>query len=118
MSIPSQVHERRQRTDRRRSDPHPITEDVADAITADELELLFQPQVCSYDKLVMGAEALVRWEHPDHGKLAGDALVAIAQSGGIARRRGPGRAAQLRHRAGPRVITAWLYGQNRLPIRR
>ena len=28
----------------------------------------------------------MRWEHADHGVLAGDALVAISQSGGIARR--------------------------------
>jgi EAL domain-containing protein (putative c-di-GMP-specific phosphodiesterase class I) len=34
----------------------------------------------------VGAEALVRWNHRVHGTLAGDALVAIAQGGGIARR--------------------------------
>ncbi|WP_271077672.1 EAL domain-containing protein [Aurantiacibacter sp. MUD61] len=86
MSIPTQVHDRRRRQDRRRSEPHPITEDLAEALTGDELELLFQPQFSAEDHAVVGAEALVRWEHPDHGKLAGDALVAIAQSGGIARR--------------------------------
>ncbi|MDE1466547.1 EAL domain-containing protein [Aurantiacibacter sp. D1-12] len=86
MSIPTQVHERRQRVDRRRSEPHPITEDLADAITGDVVELLFQPQFCAYEGTVTGAEALVRWEHPDHGMLSGDALVAISQSGGIARR--------------------------------
>ena len=86
MSIPTQVHERRQRTDRRRSEPHPITEDLAEAITADELELLFQPQFQGEGGALVGAEALVRWDHPDHGKMAGDALVAISQSGGIARR--------------------------------
>ncbi|MBH5322800.1 EAL domain-containing protein [Aurantiacibacter sediminis] len=86
MSIPTQVHDRRRRQDRRRTEPHPITEDLAEAITNGGLELLFQPQYAASDHSLVGAEALVRWEHPDHGKLAGDALVAIAQSGGIARR--------------------------------
>ncbi|KLI62794.1 hypothetical protein AAV99_13370 [Aurantiacibacter marinus] len=78
--------DRRARTDRRRTEPHPVTEDLADALTADEIQLLFQPQYRSSDGALAGAEALVRWEHEDHGVLAGDALVAISQSGGIARR--------------------------------
>ncbi|RJY08633.1 EAL domain-containing protein [Aurantiacibacter aquimixticola] len=86
MSLPVHPIERRERTDRRRSEPHPVTEDLADALTANAIELLFQPQWRSSDGALVGAEALVRWEHPDHGTLAGDALVAIAQSGGIARR--------------------------------
>ncbi|WP_340586139.1 EAL domain-containing protein [Erythrobacter alti] len=86
MSIPAQTIDRRARTDRRQVEPHPVTEDLADALTADALELLFQPQFRSADGALSGAEALVRWEHPDHGVLAGDALVAISQSGGIARR--------------------------------
>lgn len=86
MPIPAQTIDRRMRVDRRRTEPHPITEALADALTADAVELLFQPQWRSSDGALAGAEALVRWNHPDHGNLAGDALVAIAQSGGIARR--------------------------------
>ena len=86
MSIPSQAIDRRMRADRRRSDPHPITEDLADALTAGDVELLFQPQYRSDSGAMAGAEALVRWEHEEHGALPGDSLVAIAQSGGIARR--------------------------------
>jgi len=86
MSIPAQIIDRRARFDRRQAEPHPVTEDLADALTADAIELLFQPQFRSSDGALAGAEALVRWEHPDHGVLAGDALVAISQSGGIARR--------------------------------
>ena len=87
MSIPAQTFDRRRiREDRRRSEPHPITEDLAEAITSDAIQLLFQPQFASADGAIVGAEALVRWNHPDHGDLAGDALVAISQSGGIARR--------------------------------
>ncbi|QZH75599.1 MAG: EAL domain-containing protein [Erythrobacter sp.] len=86
MSIPAQTIDRRARNDRRASEPHPIIEDLAEALTADGVDLLFQSQWRSADAALAGAEALVRWEHPDHGSLAGDALVAIAQSGGIARR--------------------------------
>lgn len=86
MPIPAQTFERRARHDRRRSEPHPITEDLAEAITHDAIELMFQPQWRSDDSAMAGAEALVRWEHGEHGLLAGDALVAIAQSGGLARR--------------------------------
>ena len=85
MTIPTQSIDRRARQDRRNLEPHPITEDLADALIANEIELLFQPQWRA-DGSLSGAEVLVRWEHPDHGSLAGDALVAIAQSGGIARR--------------------------------
>lgn len=86
MSIPAQTFERRMRTDRRRSDPHPVTEELADAITGDAIQLLFQAQWRGHDAGLAGAEALVRWEHPQHGSLSGDALVAIAQSGGLSRR--------------------------------
>ncbi|KLE36059.1 hypothetical protein AAW00_02805 [Aurantiacibacter luteus] len=80
------MFERRTRVDRRRTTPHPITAELADALTADAIDLLFQPQFAAADGALVGAEALVRWEHPEQGTLAGDALVAIAQSGGIARR--------------------------------
>ncbi len=61
-------------------------EDLAEAITAGAIELLFQPQFEGEGGALVGAEALVRWDHPDHGKMSGDSLVAIAQSGGFARR--------------------------------
>ena len=86
MSIPAQTVDRRTRNDRRRSEPHPITDDLARALTAGDIDLLIQPQFRSDGGALAGGEALVRWTHADHGDLAGDALVAIAQSGGIARR--------------------------------
>ncbi len=86
MSVPVQLHERRRRADRRRSEPHPISEDLSAALAGDAVQILFQPQYRSQDLGLAGAEALVRWQHPVHGELAGDAVVAIAQSGGVARR--------------------------------
>jgi len=86
MPIPAQIHERRRRIDRRRSEPHPVSEDLAQALTDAAVEICFQPQFNSRDGALYGAEALVRWDHPQHGRLSGDSLVAIAQSGGITRR--------------------------------
>lgn len=86
MPMPIQLHDRRRKVDRRRSEPHPITEDLAAAITGDAVQLYFQPQFLCNGGRLKGAEALVRWEHPEHGELSGDSVVAIAQSGGIARR--------------------------------
>jgi EAL domain-containing protein (putative c-di-GMP-specific phosphodiesterase class I) len=86
MPVPAQTHERRRSADRRRSEPHPISEDLAAALTHEAVQILFQPQFRSCDNVLAGAEALVRWKHSEHGNLAGDAVVAIAQSGGIARR--------------------------------
>ncbi len=86
MPLPLQLHDRRRRPDRRRSEPHPISSDLARALTEDEVELLFQPQYSAQTNAIVGAEALVRWSHSIHGPLAGDAVVAIAQAGGAARR--------------------------------
>ncbi|WAT18536.1 EAL domain-containing protein [Aurantiacibacter sp. MUD11] len=84
MNTPLQC--RRQRPDRRRAEPHPITEELAEALANGAITLLFQPQFRAADGALVGAEALVRWQHPEHGALAGDSLVAIAQSGGLSRR--------------------------------
>lgn len=86
MAIPAQIHERRRRIDRRRSEPHPISEDLVDALNDDAVRIVFQPQFAGADDVLTGAEALARWDHPEHGSLAGDSLVAIAQAGGITRR--------------------------------
>src|SRR5262249_22997429 len=40
------------------------------AFTRDEFELHFQPQVRLADRRIVGAEALLRWRHPERGMLA------------------------------------------------
>ena len=54
MSIPAQVIDRRARQDRRQTEPHPVTEDLADALTSDSIQLLFQPQFRSADGAYSG----------------------------------------------------------------
>ncbi len=48
-----------------------LEQDLRRALTTDEeLRLLYQPIVRIRDGVVVGVEALVRWEHPRHGTLA------------------------------------------------
>ncbi len=53
------------------------------AVDREELELLFQPLVCSDTRGIIGAEALLRWRHPEQGLLAPDQFLAIAEDSGV-----------------------------------
>jgi len=46
-----------------------------------EFELWFQPQVCEKDK-IFGAEALLRWRHPDKGLLLPGEFIEVAEDSG------------------------------------
>jgi len=52
------------------------------AVDRSELELLFQPQVSSETRGIIGAEALLRWRHPEQGLLPPDQFLAIAEDSG------------------------------------
>lgn len=51
------------------------------AIERNEFALVFQPQVAAGDGTVVGAEALLRWEHPDGTKLPGAFLPRAEETG-------------------------------------
>lgn len=76
--------ERRSSTDRRRLAAPDEVATLARAIGQGEIEVLLQPQYACEDGAVVGAESLVRWQHPDHGMLAGDRVFALAQQAGLA----------------------------------
>ena len=52
------------------------------AVGKGELELLFQPLVCNTTRAIIGAEALLRWRHPEQGLLDPDQFLAIAEDSG------------------------------------
>lgn len=52
------------------------------ALGKGELELLFQPLVCSDTRGIIGAEALLRWHHPEQGLLAPDQFLDVAEDSG------------------------------------
>jgi EAL domain-containing protein (putative c-di-GMP-specific phosphodiesterase class I)/CheY-like chemotaxis protein len=64
----------------------PVVElaDLARGIDNNELILHYQPQVRLVDGAWVGVEALVRWQHPQHGLLYPDAFIDLAESGGLA----------------------------------
>jgi len=53
------------------------------AIEANELVLHYQPKVDIRSQSVVGAEALVRWQHAKRGLLSPDHFVPLAEEGGL-----------------------------------
>lgn len=53
--------------------------DVERAISEQEFEVWFQPQVDYENGSLIGAEALVRWRHPEHGLLPPDLFIPLLE---------------------------------------
>jgi diguanylate cyclase (GGDEF)-like protein/PAS domain S-box-containing protein len=60
-----------------------LVRDLREAVANGELRLLYQPQVDLASGRVIGAEALVRWEHPQRGLVMPDAFIPVAESIGM-----------------------------------
>ena len=59
-----------------------LESDLRAAIDKDQFTLVFQPQVSAADGRIVGAEALLRWRHPDGLKLPG-AFIQRAEETGL-----------------------------------
>lgn len=57
--------------------------DLRLAIQSGQLLLHYQPRVDSRDGSIVGAEALVRWEHPTLGRVMPDDFIALAEECGL-----------------------------------
>ena len=53
------------------------------AIVDEDLELAYQPQVRLSDGVVIGMEALLRWEHPGKGPIGPDRFIPVAEDSGL-----------------------------------
>jgi diguanylate cyclase (GGDEF)-like protein len=53
------------------------------AIETDELRLLYQPKVSPRTGRWVGAEALIRWQHPMRGMIAPDQFIPLAEQTGL-----------------------------------
>ncbi len=53
------------------------------ALEIGEFEAYYQPRINLKDKSLVGAEALVRWRHPEHGLLEPGSFIAVAEDTGL-----------------------------------
>ena len=64
-------------------DRRQLESDLRHAIKHDELRLHFQPRYRIEGRRMVGAEALVRWQHPARGLLGPDIFIPIAEDTGL-----------------------------------
>lgn len=53
------------------------------ALHKDEFHMVYQPQLDAERNEVVGMEALIRWTHPDHGLIATNELIRIAEQSSL-----------------------------------
>ncbi|MGE0717833.1 MAG: putative bifunctional diguanylate cyclase/phosphodiesterase [Alphaproteobacteria bacterium] len=62
---------------------HALELDLRRAITHGELDLVYQPQVSARDEVIIGFEALLRWNSPGRGDIAPQEFIPIAEESGL-----------------------------------
>src|SRR5262249_28111941 len=60
-----------------------LENDLRRALTADEFELWFQPELCVKSGRIIAAEALLRWRHPTRGLIDPSLFVPLAEATGL-----------------------------------
>ena len=60
-----------------------LTNDLYRALELNELELYYQPQVDTTSGIIVGAEALLRWNHPEFGMISPAVFIPIAEKTGL-----------------------------------
>ena len=57
--------------------------DLKKALERKELILYYQPQINIADQRIVGAEALIRWNHPQKGLISPDKFIPIAEESNL-----------------------------------
>ncbi len=60
-----------------------LNQDLRRGLTAGELRLFYQPQINLQTKEIIGAEVLIRWQHPVKGLLGAAEIIPIAEESGL-----------------------------------
>lgn len=60
-----------------------LLEDLRKAIGTAQLSLHYQPRVHAQSGRISGAEAQLRWRHPEHGYVPGERIVRLAEQNGL-----------------------------------
>jgi len=61
-----------------------IEQDLRGAVGRGEFELLFQPLIDATWQCVTGAEALIRWKHPERGTVSPSVFIPVVEAAGLA----------------------------------
>jgi len=56
--------------------------DIRKGLEQGEFHLLYQPQVSAADGTIVGIEALIRWQHPQHGMVSPAQFIPVAEESG------------------------------------
>ncbi|MEQ9724066.1 EAL domain-containing protein [Pseudomonas sp. WHRI 8822A] len=59
-----------------------LEKDLRDALALNQLHVVYQPQISYRDHRVVGVEALLRWQHPQHGSVGPDLFIPLAEQNG------------------------------------
>jgi len=62
---------------------HQLEHDLREAISRNELEVHYQPIIDVKTRKPLGAEALVRWRHPQRGYIPPDQFIPLAEETGL-----------------------------------
>lgn len=66
-----------------RADEVKMNEDIIKGLQKDQFLLHYQPIFDLEGENIIGAEALIRWEHPEHGLISADKFLHIAEKTGL-----------------------------------
>ncbi len=59
-----------------------LEKDLREALPQNQFHLVYQPQISYRDHRVVGVEALLRWQHPQHGLVPPDLFIPLAEQNG------------------------------------
>jgi diguanylate cyclase (GGDEF)-like protein len=60
-----------------------LESDLREALEDDQFEVYYQPIVSAESRLIIGAEALVRWHHPERGLVSPASFIPLAEKNGL-----------------------------------
>ncbi len=73
----------REEMDQRAKEHMRLESELRIAITENQLELFYQPKVSLRSGKIVGAEALIRWRHPERGMISPGVFIPLAEETGL-----------------------------------